>query len=85
MKTATDLREIKKLARMFVMLDIQNTEYSPLIVKHPFTDSGMVAYRTRTEVLPKQISHRIPQLLNCGNRKSFGRSRKHGHPTRYPS
>ena len=44
MKTATDLREIKKLARMFVMLDIQNTEYSPLIVKHPFTDRGMVAY-----------------------------------------
>ncbi|MBQ7827928.1 MAG: hypothetical protein IJY39_07065 [Clostridia bacterium] len=46
MKTVTDLGEIKKLARMFVHLDIQNTEYSPLIVKHPFTDSGMVAYRT---------------------------------------
>lgn len=46
MKTVTDLGEIKKLARMFVHLDIQSTEYSPLIVKHPFTDSGMIAYRT---------------------------------------
>ena len=43
MKTVTDLGEIKKLARMFVHLDIQSTEYSPLIVKHPFTDSGMIA------------------------------------------
>lgn len=46
MNQSTNLGEIKKLARMFVMLDIQSTEYSPLIVKHPFTDSGVVAYRT---------------------------------------
>lgn len=55
MKTATDLREIKKLARMFVMLDIQNTEYSPLIVKHPFTDSGWSPTETEDGGLPKQI------------------------------
>lgn len=60
MKTATDLREIKKLARMFVMLDIQNTEYSPLIVKHPLPIAGWSHTEPRTEVLPKQISHRIP-------------------------
>ena len=46
MNLSTNLGEIKKLARMFVYLDIQSTEYSPLIVKHPFTDSGVVAYRT---------------------------------------
>lgn len=46
MNSSTNLGEIKKLARMFVYLDIQDTEYSPLIVKHPFTDSGVVAYRT---------------------------------------
>ena len=40
----TDLNEIKKLAKLFLMLDIQETEFSPLVVKHPFTDSGMVAY-----------------------------------------
>lgn len=46
MKTETDLNEIKSLARMLVMLDVQETEYAPIIVKHPFTDSGIVAYRT---------------------------------------
>lgn len=46
MNPSTNLGEIKKLARMFVHLDIQSTEYSPLIVKHPFTDSGVVVYRT---------------------------------------
>ena len=45
MNSSTNLGEIKKLARMFVYFDIQDTEYSPLIVKHPFTDSGVVAYR----------------------------------------
>lgn len=46
MNSSTNLGEIKKLARMFVYFDIHDTEYSPLIVKHPFTDSGVVAYRT---------------------------------------
>ena len=46
MKAITDLSEIKSLASTLLLFDIRSTEFSPLIVKHPFTDSGMVAYRT---------------------------------------
>ncbi len=57
MRTETDLNEIKSLARMLVMLDVQDTEYTPLIVKHPFTDSGIVAYRTENcEIVQADIT-----------------------------
>ena len=46
MKAITDLSEIKSLASTLLSFDIRSTEFSPLIVKHPFTDSGVVAYRT---------------------------------------
>lgn len=71
MKTATDLREIKKLARMFVMLDIQNTEYSPLIVKHPFTDSGMVAYRTEDGGIAQADITSDPATLELWQQEKF--------------
>lgn len=71
MKTATDLREIKKLARMFVMLDIQNTKYSPLIVKHPFTDSGMVAYRTEDGGIAQADITSDPVALELWQQEKF--------------
>ena len=46
MTTHTNLTEIKNLAKILLSFDINSTELAPLIVKHPFTDSGMVAYRT---------------------------------------
>lgn len=53
----TNLSKVKALARMLVYMDIQYTEYSPLIVKHPFTDSGMVAYRTENgEIVQTDIT-----------------------------
>lgn len=38
----TDLAGLKKLAQTLLQLDIQKTPMSPLVVKHPFTDSGIV-------------------------------------------
>lgn len=38
----TALTKLKALARTFLMLDIQPTKMSPMVVKHPFTDSGIV-------------------------------------------
>ncbi len=38
----TDLPRLKALAKTFLMLDIQPTRLTPLVVKHPFTDSGIV-------------------------------------------
>lgn len=38
----TDMDGIKSVARTFLMLEPQKTEYAPIIIKHPFTDSGIV-------------------------------------------
>lgn len=45
MKKETNLNQVKDLAKTFLMLDIAETKMSPLIVKHPFTDTGIVAFR----------------------------------------
>lgn len=39
----TDLRQVKATARALLMLDLGETDFSPMIVKHPFTDSGITA------------------------------------------
>lgn len=41
----TNLPAVKSLARSLLMLDIRPTEFSPIVVKHPFTDSGIVGLR----------------------------------------
>ena len=38
----TNLAALKSLANALLQLDIQLTKMSPLVVKHPFTDSGLV-------------------------------------------
>lgn len=37
----TDLAGLKSISKTLLMIEIHETEYSPMIVKHPFTDSGM--------------------------------------------
>lgn len=41
----TDLKSLKALFHALLELDIQPTKMSPLVVKHPFTDSGIVGLR----------------------------------------
>ena len=41
-KKETNLEEVKKVAKMFLHLDIVKTEFFPIVVKHPFTDNGVV-------------------------------------------
>ena len=43
MRNETDLRQVKATARALLMLDIGETDFSPMIVKHPFTNSGITA------------------------------------------
>lgn len=38
----TNLAAVKSLAHTLLWLDIQPTKMSPMVVKHPFTDSGLV-------------------------------------------
>ena len=41
----TNLAALKTLAHTLLWFDIQPTKLSPLVVKHPFTDSGLVGIR----------------------------------------
>lgn len=42
MKKETDMAEVKSIAKMLLMTDVQETEFSPMVVQHPFTSSGIV-------------------------------------------
>ena len=42
MQKITDLRGIKDTAKVFLHMNIEETKFSPLVIKHPFTDSSMV-------------------------------------------
>lgn len=46
MSQSTDLAGLKRFAKTLLQLDIQKTKMSPLVVKHPFTDSGIVGIQT---------------------------------------
>lgn len=45
MRKETNLNQVKDMAKTFLMLDITETKMSPLIVKHPFTDTGVITFR----------------------------------------
>lgn len=43
MREITDLNKVKWVAKQLAMIEPTLTEFSPVIVQHPFTSSGMVA------------------------------------------
>ena len=45
MREITDLDRVKAVAGMLLMTDVHETAYSPMVVHHPFTASGMVGVR----------------------------------------
>lgn len=50
MRKNTDLNRVKSLAKTFLMLDIEPTAMSPVVVKHPFTDYGINALQDGGEL-----------------------------------
>lgn len=42
MKAQTDLAGVKVMAKMLLMTEIHESEFSPAIVQHPFTSTGLV-------------------------------------------
>ena len=42
MRKETDLAKIKAVAHTFLVMDIQPTAHAPVVVSHPFTNSGFV-------------------------------------------
>lgn len=55
MKKQTDLEETKSTTRELLYLDFQKTKFSPMIIKHPFTDSGLVYLPHDDSTQPKNI------------------------------
>lgn len=46
MKKETDLGGVKAIAKALLMTTVNQTPYSPMLVQHPFTSSGLVAFPT---------------------------------------
>ncbi len=57
MKKFSDMEKIKSTAVTLLRVDISEPEYSPMIVQHPFTSSGIV-YRRWDGVLINQAADR---------------------------
>ena len=41
MKKHTDLDGVKQVASALLFTDIEKTKYSPMVVQHPFTNTGV--------------------------------------------
>ena len=41
----TNMDEVRRIAKTFLMIDYVKTPFSPLVVIHPFTNSGVVPVR----------------------------------------
>ena len=61
MKVKTDLSAIKALAQAFLMMNIEATPHSPIIVTHPFTDTGYVVLAE--DKLPQNILENRDTLI----------------------
>jgi len=46
MQKQTNMEQVKDIAKMFLYMDIGKTKFSPIVVKHPFADSGITMVRT---------------------------------------
>ncbi len=55
MQAKTNLEQMKDVARVLLMTEINKTPYSPTIVQHPFTSSGYVAISKNGELKPVNI------------------------------
>ena len=65
MKVKTDLLSIKGLAQTFLMTDIKTTPFSPVIVTHPFTDTGFIYFKGDSK--PKNLLENKDTLLRWHN------------------
>lgn len=54
----TNMESVKSVAKTFLYLDIETTKLSPIIIKHPFFDSGFVGLR-------ENGVNRIGNILEC--------------------
>lgn len=46
MRKETDLDGVKAIAKALLMTAVNETPYSPMIVQHPFTSTGLIPFPT---------------------------------------
>lgn len=51
MRETTDIQSVKTVARWLLRTDVHKTPYSPIIVQHPFTSSGLTVIGGATEII----------------------------------
>lgn len=45
----TDIHKVKEIAKDFLYIEISTTDYSPIVVMHPFFESGIIPYKIDDE------------------------------------
>lgn len=56
MSKTTQLGRVKAVAAALLLTKLNDTEFSPMIVQHPFTSSGVVAVERNGEMIMLSIS-----------------------------
>lgn len=67
MRNETDLNRVKWVAKQLVMIDPHLTEFSPVLVQHPFTSSGMVAISSDEGIRHVDITKSSEELVSWQN------------------
>ena len=68
MREQTNLNGVKAVAKSLLMIDLHLTDYSPVIVQHPFTSSGIVAAPTEHGLAMLDITQGDENLISFVNR-----------------
>lgn len=67
MRNETDLNRVKWVAKQLVMIEPHLTEFSPVVVQHPFTSSGMVAIPSDEGIRHVDITKSPEELVSWQN------------------
>ena len=67
MRNETDLNRVKWVATQLVMIEPDLTEFSPVLVQHPFTSSGMVAIPSDEGIKHVDITKSPEELVSWQN------------------
>lgn len=67
MRNETDLNRVKWVAKHLVMIEPHLTEFSPVVVQHPFTSSGMVAIPSDEGIKHVDITKSPEELVSWQN------------------
>lgn len=67
MRNETDLNRVKWVAKQLVMIEPHLTDFSPVVVQHPFTSSGMVAIPSDEGIKHVDITKSPEELVSWQN------------------